>query len=79
MGNYQKAIEICDQVLRDKPNDAPAFYGISCCYALQEKREESIHYLELAIKQDPDYKKRASEDPEFEKIKSYSRFQELVS
>lgn len=79
MSDYQKTVEICDQVLRDKPDDAPALYGKSCCYALQEKAEESIHYLELAINQDPRCKKQASKDPEFEKIRNDSRFQKLVS
>ncbi|MBD2186826.1 TPR end-of-group domain-containing protein, partial [Pseudanabaena mucicola] len=69
---YEEAIGQCEQVLQQNPDDVDALYGMSCCYALQHKIDESLKYLALAINQQPEEtKNRAKEDPEFDGIREH--------
>ena len=80
MGQHQQGIESCDVVLKNHPNNPDAFYGKSCCYALQGNIEQAIEYLKLADTQKRNhYKKRAKKEPEFNGIREDSRFQELLN
>jgi tetratricopeptide (TPR) repeat protein len=72
MGRYEEAVKECEQVLQQNPDDVDALYGMSCCYALQRNIDESLKYLALAIKQQPDEtKNRAKKDPEFDGIREH--------
>ncbi|MHC5818948.1 MAG: TPR end-of-group domain-containing protein, partial [Nostoc sp.] len=76
---YQDAIGSYDRAIAIKQDLHQVYYNKACSYALQNNVELAIENLEKAIQLVPDkYKKLAKTDPDFNKVRSDKRFQELV-
>ncbi len=79
MQRYQDAIASFDKAIAIKPNKHEAYYNKACSYALQNNLDLAIENLNKAIQFVPNkYKKLAKTDPDFNKVRSDKRFQELL-
>lgn len=58
-----------------KDND---FYDLACLHAISENKEETFHYLQLAIEENPIRKTLPKTDPDFDWIRDDERFREIV-
>jgi Flp pilus assembly protein TadD len=76
---YKEAITSHEKALEFKPDDPHIWYNKACCYALQEKVEETVHDLEKAIELDSTCLEKAKTDLDFDKIRHYERFQNLLN
>ena len=77
--DYEKAISFYDKILQTYPQHANALYHKACSKALQNKFDESIDMLELAIKQDLTFRIKAKGDLDFDKMRDNERFIKLVA
>jgi tetratricopeptide (TPR) repeat protein len=64
--------------LQDPVNASIAYYNIACEYAKQNKREESIVWLEKAIRKGFSNWDHIKADKDLDSIRSSARYKELV-
>jgi tetratricopeptide (TPR) repeat protein len=69
--NYRKAIKL-------NPNDAEAYYNLACLYSIRKNRNEALNYLKKAAEMDSEYKSMAKAESDFDSIRNYERFREIV-
>jgi tetratricopeptide (TPR) repeat protein len=78
-GHYEAALASCDKALELQPNDESGYYGKACCYALQGDSYMAIEKLQQAINLNPHRCRREAKfNPDFDSIRSDSRFQALM-
>jgi len=79
MGNTKKALDAAKSVMEIDPNDGRALYNCACVYALLGNKEHALTYLKTALEigfmNIIEYVKN---DPDFESIRSDSKFQEIL-
>ena len=67
---YHKALEVEDYVW--------SYYGIASIYGRQGNVEESVKYLKKAIELDDGAKKEARTEKDFDPVRNYKEFQDLI-
>ncbi|WP_138500418.1 tetratricopeptide repeat protein [Nostoc sp. PA-18-2419] len=76
---YQDAIASYNQAIAIKQDLHQAYYNKACSYALQGDVKLATENLDRAIQLVPEkYKNLAKTDPDFNKVRSQKRFQELL-
>jgi tetratricopeptide (TPR) repeat protein/tRNA A-37 threonylcarbamoyl transferase component Bud32 len=75
---YEEWIATCDQTLAINPNNHFFWYSKASCYALQSSIHLAIENLEQAIKLNPDCRKKAKTDSNFDLIRQDWRFKALI-
>lgn len=68
------AIKAITKALKIDPNLAIANYNIACYYCLQNEFEKAFYHLEKAIEMDVSYAEEAKKDEDFDKIRNYPEF-----
>jgi len=77
--HYKEALASYNQALSINQNLDQAYYNKACNYALQDNVELTIENLQRAIQLVPDkYRQLAGNDPDFDKVRSNLRFQQLI-
>jgi len=88
---YDQALPICNQILEvTKGLDATgakdlksyreqALYNLACCDAMTSRPVEAMKALRQAIEAQPEFKKRAAEEPCFASLRAKSDFKKLVA
>jgi tetratricopeptide (TPR) repeat protein len=79
LGRYEEALVSYDKALELNPKYSLAWYNRACCYAFQEKVEETVHDLKKAIELDLTLLERAKTDSNFDRIRHDERFQKLLN
>ena len=79
LGRYEEAMQSYNQALEINPDDARSYYGLACCYALQENIELAIENLRHAINLDSQYREMAKTDSDFDKIRDKEQFKNFWS
>ncbi len=78
-GQYDVAVEQFRKALEIAGKDLHyVHYGIAASRALQNKPDEAIHHLKVAIELKPDSRFIVANDPDFEKIEDSSEFRLLL-
>lgn len=78
-GDCNKAINCYNAVINKKLDYASAYYSKSICLVKLGKKEEACDNLRLAIKYDEEYLNDIKEDPEFDSIRNYDKFREVIN
>jgi len=76
---YDDAIVAYEKVAELKPDFPGAYWRLARIYAIKKIKNDTLHYLQIAVKLNPDYKKGAKEDRLFEWLWGDSDFQKIVS
>lgn len=77
--NYDKARKYYEAALRIDPEHTDTVYNMACLYSVRNNPDESVKWLEKAIKRAPKYKEIASRDPDFENIRKSKQYQHLMA
>ena len=74
----EKAFDAINKALDVAPADVGALYNLACYYSLQKRKRKAIETFKKAIQIQPDIKEKAMKDKDFDYLKQFSEFQELV-
>lgn len=78
-GRYEEALNSYNQALQLNSEVPNPYYNKACCYGLQNNVDLAIENLQQAINLDQKYRDMAKTDNDFDRIRSESRFQALLS
>ncbi|UCG68189.1 MAG: hypothetical protein JSV09_10225 [Thermoplasmata archaeon] len=78
-GLYERAIDNCNKVLSIVPDSPRALYGRSLFNAKIGNLDAVFMDLKKAIELNPEFKKHAVEDQDFDKIRDMKEFWELIA
>ncbi|MGB9940047.1 tetratricopeptide repeat protein [Methanosarcina sp.] len=78
LGRYEEALEACEKALEIKPKFVEAWYSRACVYSMMNKKNEALADLKRAVELDLSYKKRVTNDKDFEKLWEDKDFKEIV-
>jgi tetratricopeptide (TPR) repeat protein len=72
--DYEKAVEVYEQFLRETPGDAGFLYNLACAESLLGREKEALEHLRQSVEADASFKKNALEDPDFDSIRADPEF-----
>ncbi|MDP9201571.1 MAG: protein kinase [Gemmatimonadota bacterium] len=78
LGNIPRALEFAAKSLSIEPDDPLVLYNVACLYALIDKREEALGYLERAITNGFGHKESMANDPDLDSIRKSPWFQAIA-
>jgi tetratricopeptide (TPR) repeat protein len=76
---YDKAIEVLEQLLTETPDDASVLYNLACAESLTDKRQDALDHLKRSIELDPDFRELAEKDSDFDAIRDEEEFASTVA
>ena len=77
--DFDKAIDSYDTVINKKNDYAEAYYDKAICLVKLGKKDEACNNLKFAIKYDEEYVYDIEDDPKFDSIRNYDKFQALIN
>jgi hypothetical protein len=77
-GEYEKAVSLFERVAELQPDNAGAYYNIACLYAIQNRVDESIDWLDKAIKRGYQNWDLIKNDKDLENIRGSSYYKEII-
>ncbi len=72
------ATKACEQALIFSPQDAEILYTLACFRALSGVPNEALEYLRQAIVLEPKLREKAKQEPDFQSIRVFYEFQEMI-
>ena len=78
LGNIPRAMEFAAKSLSIEPDDPLCLYNVACLYALTDKREEALAYLERAVTNGFGHKVSMENDPDLDSIRKTPWFQAIA-
>ncbi len=78
IGDWKKALENLHLILQNDGENDLAYYNKACIHAILEQHDEACQNLDKAIKRNNQWLRKANLDPDFDKIRSTIKFQNLV-
>jgi TolB-like protein/Tfp pilus assembly protein PilF len=69
LGNIPRALEFATMSLTIEPDDPLILYNVACMYALMDKREDALAYLERAVRNGFGHRESMANDPDLESIR----------
>ncbi len=78
LGNIPRALEFAAKSLSIAPDDPLVLYNVACLYALTDKREEALGYLERAVTNGFGHKQSMANDPDLDSIRKTPWFQTIA-
>jgi tetratricopeptide (TPR) repeat protein len=79
LGRLEEAIASYDQALKIKPDKDNAWYNKACCYGWLGNIDLAIENLQQAINLNLEYREMAKTDADFDNIREYQQFQDLIN
>lgn len=76
-GDYQKALDVLQDMQRMSPDNPTVYYNIACVYAKQNKPDEAVSSLKMAISKGFDQLNLIDEDPDLANIRNTPFAKEL--
>jgi tetratricopeptide (TPR) repeat protein len=73
-GDHKKAQTYYQRVLEMNAELPAPYYNIACGFARQGKIEESLQYLDIAIRLDPAFHSEVFDDVDFDRIRNTDSF-----
>jgi serine/threonine protein kinase/Flp pilus assembly protein TadD len=78
LGNIPRALEFAAKSLSIEPDDPLMLYNVACLYALIDKREEALGYLERAVTNGFGHRESMANDPDLDSIRKTPWFQAIA-
>lgn len=78
LGNTQRALKFAAMSLSIEPDDPLILYNVACMYALMDKREDALAYLERAVRNGFGHKESMANDPDLDSIRRTPWFHAIV-
>jgi serine/threonine protein kinase/Flp pilus assembly protein TadD len=78
LGNLPRALEFAAKSLSIEPDDPLVLYNVACLYALSDKREEALGYLERAVTNGFGHKQSMANDPDLDSIRKTPWFEAIA-
>ena len=78
LGNIPRALEFAAKSLSIEPDDPLILYNVACLYALIDKREEALGYLERAVTNGFGHRESMANDPDLDSIRKTPWFQAIA-
>jgi len=78
LGNIPRALEFARKSLSIEPEDPLILYNVACLYALIDKREEALGYLERAVTNGFAHRESMANDPDLDSIRKTPWFQAIA-
>jgi tetratricopeptide (TPR) repeat protein len=75
---YDKAIEVLDELLAENPDDGVALYNLACVKSLSGRTDEAIEHLRRAAELEERFRELARTDSDLDPIRDEPAFRELV-
>jgi tetratricopeptide (TPR) repeat protein len=69
---------VYEELLADSPGDAGILYNLACAKSLLGRKDEALAHLRQSIEANPELKKSAVEDPDFDSIRDDSEFSAIT-
>lgn len=77
-GDFDSARSHLEKLVKQNPKSGFVHYGMAALHALQNRAEESMRFLDHAIKLDPAHRYHARNDSDFHNLVDDPRFTELI-
>lgn len=76
--DYEQAAAAYEQFLAEMPGDAGFLYNLACAESLLGRRKEALEHLRQSVEADPDFKKNALADSDFDAIRDNPEFSAIT-
>jgi tetratricopeptide (TPR) repeat protein len=76
--DYDKAAEAYEQFLEETPGDPGFLYNLACAESRLGRKESALRHLRESVEADPQFKKNALEDPDFDSIRDEPEFSAIT-
>ncbi|HEY3051397.1 MAG TPA: tetratricopeptide repeat protein [Gaiellaceae bacterium] len=76
--DYDKAAETYEQFLDEAPGDAGFLYNLACAESRLGRKEAALRHLRQSVETDPQFKKNAVDDPDFDAIRDDPEFSAIT-
>jgi tetratricopeptide (TPR) repeat protein len=77
--DYDKAIEEFERLRAEAPDDASLLYNLACAESLAGRSADAVGHLSQAVKLDPDFRRLAEKDSDFDPIRAKPEFASAVA
>jgi tetratricopeptide (TPR) repeat protein len=77
--DYDKAIEEFDRLRADAPDDPALLYNLACAESLGGRKADAVEHLSRAVELDPDFRRLAEKDSDFDPIRTKPEFASAVA
>ena len=75
---YDKAIEVLEELLAENPDDGVVLYNLACAKSLSGRADEAIDHLRRSIELEERFRELARTDTDFDPIRDEPTFKDLV-
>ncbi len=77
--DYEGAVAHLERSLEEHPGNEGILYNLACCESLAGRNEQALEHLRAAIQREPDIRRLAREDGDFEPLRGDPAFEELIA
>jgi tetratricopeptide (TPR) repeat protein len=77
--DYDKAIEEFERLRADAPDDPGLLYNLACAESLGGRKADAVEHLSRAVELDPDFRRLAEKDSDFDPIRTKPEFASAVA
>lgn len=73
-GDYERAIEVGEELLARHPDEANVLFNVACCEARVGRRDSALEHLRRALELRPMWLYKAREEQDLDSIRDDPRF-----
>jgi tetratricopeptide (TPR) repeat protein len=77
--DYDKAIAELERLRAEAPDDAGVLYNLACAESMGGKKADAVEHLSQAVELDPDFRRLAEKDSDFDSIRAEPEFLSVVA
>ena len=78
LGEYKKALDMCDVLLLKRPDDETILYNKACALSLLNRQDEAILILQKVFQKNTEWKNSAKTEPDFDNLRKNTKFLKLI-
>lgn len=77
LGYHEQAFQLYSRIVQQRP-DAVSYYNLACLFAVYDRPSEALSTLQQSLRLDQRLRDLAISDPDFNKIRGYPQFRQIV-
>ncbi len=77
--DYEGAAAHLERALAEHPGNEGILYNLACCESLAGRNQQALEHLRAAVEREPDIRRLAREDGDFESLRGDPAFEELIA